>query len=74
MRWVPVDEVSGLVWLRPSLWIPVDIGENRRCNAMALIGDQFAKGLQRVIGLPLSQFSAVDFPQQLTNGLAQRQR
>ena len=41
---------------------------------MALIGDQFAKGLQRVIGLPLSQFSAVDFPQQLTNGLAQRQR
>ena len=74
MGWMPVDEVSGLVWLRPSLWIPVDIGQHRRCNAMALIGHQFTKGLERVIGLPLGQFRAVNLAQQLTDGLTQRQR
>ena len=41
---------------------------------MALIGHQFTKGLERVIGLPLGQFRAVNLAQQLTDGLTQRQR
>ena len=41
---------------------------------MALIGHQFAKGLELVIGAPLGQLGAVDLAQQLSDRLTQGQR
>ena len=57
-----------------ALGIPVDVGQRGHSNAVALVRDQFTERLQGVVRAPLGQLCAVDFRQQLANGLAQGQR
>lgn len=71
---VPVDEVVGLVRVRPTLRVTIDIGQRGHGNAMALVRHQLAEGLHRVIRPPLGELRAVNLCQQLADGLAKGQR
>ena len=57
-----------------ALGVPIHVGQHGRCNAVALVGDQFTEGLQAVIGPPLGELIAVDLKQELPDSLAQGQR
>ena len=71
---MPVDEVRGLVGIRAAFAVAVHVGQDRGSDAVALVGHQFAKGLELVIGAPLGELGAVDLAQQLRDRLAQGQR
>lgn len=60
VRPAPVDEVAGLVRLRPGLGVAVDVGQNCRRHAVAQVGHLFAEGLQLVVRLPLSELQRAD--------------
>ena len=74
MGFVPVDEIVRAVRIRVALGVPVDVGQYRGGDAMALVSHQFAKGFERVVRPPLGELSAVDLRQELADGFTESQR
>ena len=74
MGFVPVDEIVRAVRIQVAFGVPVDVGQYRGGDAMALVGHKFTERLQRVVRPPLGQLRAVDLRKKLANRLAQGQR
>lgn len=52
----PPDKVISLVGFWPAFWIPVYVGQYRRCRAVPQISDRIAKRFKLVISQPFSKF------------------